>query len=227
MSGLLCLQGGGEFSPGCQEMDAQLVALAPGPVVVTALAAARGRDYATATANGVRHFRALGAAEVAGAPDAREDPAGALRVLRAAALIVLPGGSPSRLLRGLYDTGAGAVVTERFAAGALVMGASAGAMVLCSWLVQPERRRTGALPLAAGLALAPGLLVVPHWSNERDRSAWLQAAETAGEPLTVVGLREESGLLLRDGLWTAVGRAAARLVSEQRELHPSETWRPG
>jgi hypothetical protein len=41
-------------------MDAELLRRAGGPVVVTALAGAVGREYRTANDNGVRHFRALG-----------------------------------------------------------------------------------------------------------------------------------------------------------------------
>ena len=48
------LQGGGEFSPGCRAMDKRLLALVDGPVVVTALAGAPGREYATATRHGVK-----------------------------------------------------------------------------------------------------------------------------------------------------------------------------
>ena len=73
MTGLVCLQGGAEFGPGCREMDAALLRRAAGPVVVTALAGAVGREYRTASENGVRHFRALGAQDVVAAPDARED----------------------------------------------------------------------------------------------------------------------------------------------------------
>ena len=77
----ICLQGGNEFGPGSRSMDADLVSRAGGRIVITALAGAPGREYDTATANGVRHFRALGAGEVVGAPDAREDPAGAHEAL--------------------------------------------------------------------------------------------------------------------------------------------------
>ena len=60
MTGPVCLQGGGEFSPGCGPMDAELVRRAPGRVVVSALAGTVGADYRTATQNGVRHFRFRG-----------------------------------------------------------------------------------------------------------------------------------------------------------------------
>ena len=85
-------------------MDADLLRRADdGPVVITALAGAPGREYRTAGDNGVRHFRSLGAQDVVVAPDVREDEAGALEALRRARLLVLPGGSPSRLLAALQD----------------------------------------------------------------------------------------------------------------------------
>lgn len=211
MTGLVCLQGGGEFSAGCREMDAELVRRAGGRVVVTALAGTPGRDYDTATANGVRHFTALGA-DVAGAPDARSDPAGAAAALAGARLLVLPGGSPARLLDALTTTPVGAAVRAVLADGGVVMGASAGAMVLCPWTVLPDRGRT----LERGLGVVRGLLVVPHWHGESD---WLAAAPADGE---VLGIPEESGVLVEDGVLTGVGRTATRLVRAGRDLAPGE-----
>jgi DNA end-binding protein Ku len=162
VSGLVCLQGGAEFGPACREMDAELLRRAGGPVVVTALAGAVGREYRTANEHGVRHFRALGAAEVVAAPDAREDPAGALEVLRRARLLVLPGGSPARLLEALRSTGIDRVVADLLADGGVVSGSSAGAMVLCGWTVLPDRPGPA---VERGLGIAPDLLVLPHWSG--------------------------------------------------------------
>ncbi|MDX6216254.1 MAG: hypothetical protein QOG99_1838, partial [Frankiales bacterium] len=65
-------------------MDRRLLELVDGPVVVTALAGAPGREYRTATDHGVAHFRACGATDVTGAPDVREDSAGALEALQRA-----------------------------------------------------------------------------------------------------------------------------------------------
>ncbi len=219
MTGPVCLQGGGEFSPGCRAMDAELVRRAGGRVVVSALAGTVGGDYRTATANGVRHFRAVGAADVVAAPDAREDPDGALVALASAQLLVLPGGSPSRLLSALQDTGAGQVVAERLDAGAVVMGSSAGAMVLGEWTVLPDRRGAAGMQVVRGLGLVPGVLVVPHWSGGSSRGDWLRAVE-AGVPedVVVLGIPEESGVLVDGNGLTAVGQAATTLVREQRRL---------
>lgn len=213
MTGLLCLQGGAEFGPGCREMDAALLARADGPVVVTALAGAVGREYDTANANGVRHFRALGA-DVEAAPDVRVDPEGALAALRRARLLVLPGGSPSRLLEILQSTGVGQVVRDLLGAGGVVSGSSAGAMVLCAHTVLPDRGPA----VAPGLGLVPNALVLPHWTG--GRQDWLRQVPPG---VRVLGLREQSGVLLEDGVLTAVGTGATELVGQGRTVAVGES----
>lgn len=220
VSGLVCLQGGAEFGPDCREMDAELVRRADGPVVVTALAGAVGREHATAGANGVRHFRALGA-DVVAAPDAREDPAAALEVLRRARLLVLPGGSPSRLLEALRSTGVDQVVTDLLAAGGVVSGSSAGAMVLCGWTVLPDRPGPA---VERGLGVVPDVLVLPHWSGD-GRADWRRAVEAAVPPeVEVLGIPEQSGVLVDGSSFTAVGTAATSLLRSGRRVELGATW---
>jgi cyanophycinase-like exopeptidase len=207
-------------------MDKSLLERADTPVVVTALAAEPGRDYRQATDNGVSHFRALGAMEVLAAPDVRDDPVGALAALRTASFLVLPGGSPSRLLTALNTTAVGELVVDLVAAGGTVMGASAGAMVLCTWTVLPDRRGPTGLAVAPGLGVVPGALVVPHWSGGSSRGEWLRAIRD-GVPhdVAVLGLPEESGVFVQDGVVTAVGQLPTRLVTEERDLPLGDSWR--
>jgi cyanophycinase-like exopeptidase len=223
---MICLQGGGEFSPGCRAMDLDLVHRAGGRVVVTALAGEQGHDYDTATASGVRHFRAVGAGDVIGAPDAREDRDGALDAVAGARLLVLPGGSPSRLLHALRTTGMAEAVGHLLDEGGVVMGASAGAMVLCPWTVLPDKRAGGALAVEPGLGLVANALVVPHWSGGSSRGDWIRSIEAAvPATTTVLGIPEESGVLVEGTMLTAVGTAATHLLHEGRDVAPGETWR--
>ena len=217
MTGLVCLQGGGEFSQGCREMDALLLERAAGPVVVSALAGAVGREHDTANGNGVRHFRGLGA-DVEAATDVRTDPDGALAALRRARLLVLPGGSPSRLLGLLQTTGVGAVVRDLLASGGVVSGSSAGAMVLCGWTVRPDRGPD----VVAGLGVVPGALVLPHWDG--GRADWLRAVRRAVPPGTVLlGVPEESGVLVEGTRLTGVGRASTSLIGSDRAVDVGAT----
>jgi cyanophycinase-like exopeptidase len=206
-------------------MDLDLVRRAGGRVVVTALAGSVGRDYDTATANGVRHFRAIGAGDVVGAPDARLDPVGAQAAVLSARLLVLPGGSPSRLLDALRSTGIGDRLADLLDDGGLVMGASAGAMVLCPWTVLPDQRSGGSLAVEPGLGLVGDLLVVPHWSGGSSRGDWLRSIEAViPTTTTVLGIPEESGVLVDGDVLTAVGRSATRLLHEGRDLQPGDGW---
>ncbi|MDT7537749.1 MAG: Peptidase family [Actinomycetota bacterium] len=192
---------------------------------MTALAGSVGRDYDTATANGVRHFRAIGAGDVVGAPDARLDPVGAQAAVLSARLLVLPGGSPSRLLDALRSTGIGDRLADLLDDGGLVMGASAGAMVLCPWTVLPDQRSGGSLAVEPGLGLVGDLLVVPHWSGGSSRGDWLRSIEAViPTTTTVLGIPEESGVLVDGDVLTAVGRSATRLLHEGRDLQPGDGW---
>lgn len=218
MVGTVCLQGGAEFGPDCRRMDADLLRRADGPVVVTALAGAPGADYRTASANGVRYLQSLGADDVVAAPDARSDPEGALALLRAARMVVLPGGSPSRLLDALQRTGIEQVLADLLDAGGIVSGSSAGAMVLGGWTVLPERPGPAVLP---ALGIVPEVLVVPHWSGS-GRSDWLDAVDAAVPADTVVlGIPEQSGVLVEDGVLTGVG-APTSLLRSGTVLSPGE-----
>lgn len=222
----VCLQGGGEFSEGCRGMDRAVLDLVDGPVVITALAGAPGREYRTANDNGVRHYRALGATAIA-APDVREQPTEALEVLRTARLLVLPGGSPARLLMALRAEPVEQLVRDLLASGGVVSGASAGAMVLGEWTVLPERRGPAGPDVVRGLGVVPGLLVVPHWTGPSSRGVWLRAVGAGTQDVQVIGLAEEAGVLVTDdGELTAVGERPTHLVGLGVDLAPGQTWRP-
>lgn len=231
MTGLVCLQGGGEFSAACRPMDARVVRRVAGgsadPVrtVVVALAAAPGRDHDTAAANGVRHYAHLGADAVA-APDARTDPGGAVAALTEAELVVLPGGSPSRLLTALQGTPVGELLLALAERGVAVSGSSAGAMVLGGWTVLPDLRADdGGLAVVPALGLVPGVVVVPHWSGGGSRGDWLRAVDAAVEPGTaVLGLPEESGVLVEGRRATVVGAAATSRIREGVDVQVGTGW---
>ena len=220
------LQGGNEFGADCRTMDRALLERVDGRVVVSALAGEQGGDYATASARGVAHFRALGAQDVVAAPDVRERPGDALDVLRTAGLVVLPGGSPSRLLTALRSTPVGDLLRELLDRGASLMGASAGAMVLGSWTVLPDRRGPSGPQVVEGLGLVPGVLVVPHWSGGSSRPDWIRAIEAAvPAEVEVLGIPEESGVEVEGPQLTAVGREGTSLLRAGTHLEVGERHR--
>lgn len=205
--GVVCLQGGNELTPPCRRMDSHLLSRAPdGPVVVLPLASRRGSDYSRTADNAVRYFTELGA-DVAVPDDPRRDAAPALALVGDAGMIVLTGGSPRRLRGGLVDTGLDVAIHAASHRGALVMGASAGAMVACTTTLLPQWR--GNPESGAGIGLVDGYVVVPHFDGKR--TAWVREA-LANAP-AVVGIPECSGVIVDGGELTAVGVAPSTLIT--------------
>jgi hypothetical protein len=201
--GVICLQGGRELTPPCDEMDATVLNRCTGTVVVLAGSARPGSDYAGSSARTVAHYGRLGVTVVV-VPDPRDGHGAALdRLDDDTGLIVMPGGSPGALLDVLTVVGDGAIgarVVELWAAGAGISGASAGAMVLCSHMVNPERGG-----VVDGLGLVPGL-AIPHWSPGSERR-WSLPESGSGSPLW--GLPECGGVLIENDTMIAVGQGAA------------------
>ena len=212
--GALCLQGGRELTPPCEDMDRAVLEHADGGVVVLAGAARRGSDYAGASARTVAHYRTLGAT-VAVVPDPRDDASQALDALTDdVGLIVMPGGSPGGLLDVLTVVGDGSIgqrLIELWQAGTAISGASAGAMVMCTSTATPDRSGGS----AAGLGLVAGM-AIPHWSHGSERRWAISASPLwglpecggviiAGEHITAVGQGNPSVRI--DGGWHRVSRS--------------------
>jgi cyanophycinase-like exopeptidase len=221
VSGPVALHGGGEFLPGDEPFLQAILALAPRVdgvvrVAVVPTAAARGRPD-LAAANGVAAFQRVAAD--AGIPVAVEavrvvdaasaaDPSLADR-LAAATLIHLPGGDPD-IIPALYPgTAAWAAIERAHATGAVVAGASAGAMALAAW----TWTRDGGIK---GLGLVPRLGVAPH----ADAAAWDEAvaryAAAVPPDLDFLGLAERTGVIVPPaggGPWEVVGEGEVRWLS--------------
>jgi cyanophycinase len=218
MTGPLALHGGGEFLPGDEAFLAAILgASRAGPsrrVVVVPTAAARGRPELAAE-HGAAAFRRVApdagvAVEVTVAPvvdAASASDAGLAEVLAGADLIHFPGGDPDLIPTLLPGTPAWSAIERAWRGGALLAGASAGAMALA------ERTWTPRGPID-GLGLVPGLAVVPH----ADRASWERALDRFGAlrplGLGLLGLAERTGVIGRPGEpWRVVGEGEVRWMA--------------
>lgn len=221
MTGPVALHGGGEFLPGDEPFLREILALAPRTngvvrVAIVPTAAARGRP-GLAAANGVQAFGRLAAdagipVEVEAVPvvDAASaaDPSLA-ETLAAATLIHLPGGDPD-IIPTLYPgTATWTAMQAARDAGAVVAGASAGAMALAAWTWTPA----GGIP---GLGLVPGIGVAPH----ADAASWARAVARYGAAvppdLGFVGLAERTAVIVPAGAgepWRVVGEGEVRWLT--------------
>jgi len=143
----------------------------------------------------VRHARVVDAASAAD-PDIVER-------LATAHLVYLPGGDPDAVLEILAGTAAWHAVERARLRGAVVAGASAGAMALGERTWTPDG-------YVAGFGWAGRLVVAPHASEAR--MAPMRAAVDAlphGPELGILGLPERCGVTGRPGAWTVLGDAGA------------------
>ena len=202
MPGRLALVGGDEFRPGCERMDEVILSVTgrSSPVALVIPTAAAFENPGRAAENGVRHFAALGA-------DARPlmilDRADAsdsnlVSAVDAADVIYLTGGNPSHLLETFSDS----LLIERIGAaidrGAVLVGSSAGAMVMGSWMRFREWR--------PALGIAAGIAVLPHHERSGPDSVAEQLRESAPADLVAVfGIDGRCGALSGPDGWTALG----------------------
>ncbi len=187
---------------------------APIRIAIVPTAAARGQpDRVAATGRDAfeRRARAGGlrvTVEVARIVDAAsaDDPRAADR-LAEADLIHLPGGDPDIIPAVLRGSRAMAAIESARRRGAVIAGASAGAMALAEWTWTPD----GGI---RGLNFATGLVVVPHYDDVR-RMRWQQSLdELAPGGIGYLGLDERTGVIsIADGAagsdWLVAGPGAA------------------
>ena len=223
MSGPIGLHGGGEFMPGDEPFLAALLRAArPAPdgtirVVVVPTAAAHGRPHATAAMARDAFERVardgglavtVESAVVVDAASAGD--AGIGDRLGRADLIYLPGGDPDLVPAILLGTPAWQSIVAAHERGAVVAGASAGAMGLALRTWTPRGWRDG-------LGLVRGLVVAPHFDTF-DRRGWEGTAEalhSAG--FGYLGLDERTGVLSSGGAngtgggpWRVAGQGRAQ-----------------
>jgi cyanophycinase-like exopeptidase len=224
VTGPLALHGGGEFLPGDEPFLGAILRHAaerpgrdessPVRVMVVPTATARhGPERAAAFGSAAleRVAASLGLpAQVEAAMVVDASSAADARLatsLANADLIHLPGGDPD-VIPSLYpDTPAWSAMHAAWSDGAVLAGASAGAMALAGLTWTPN----GFVP---GLGLVPGLLVVPH----ADARSWAETARRFGTErppdLGALGLAERTGVIGRPGApWLVVGEGEARWLA--------------
>jgi cyanophycinase-like exopeptidase len=228
MTGRIGLHGGGEYVAGDEPflqllLDAAAVAPTrqagrPVRIAIVPAAAARqnpaaaGRHGADAFARVASDAAIDARIEVAGVVDAEtaDDPDLA-RLIGSADLVHLPGGDPDRVPGLLRGTAAGHAIAAARRAGAVVAGASAGAMGLTDWTWTPD----GVVP---GLGLVRGIVVIPHFESIA-RERWQGVIDGLALPravvdrLAILGLDERTGVLSASdgrGPWRVAGPGRAR-----------------
>jgi cyanophycinase len=225
--GHILLEGGAEFGGRMADPDRRAIELAGGRgarISIVPAAAAPDHNHQRAGSNGARWFASLGATQVAALPlidrASAGDPALA-DALRASRLIYLLGGFTHYLGQTLLGSTAWQAMLEAHAAGAVIAGSSAGAMVLCEHYYDPERGR-----VVGGLGLVPNACVLPH--HNTFGKSWAARLGTLLPDCVLLGIDERTGML-NDGAgdaWQVYGQGAVTLYrgGQPKAYHPGEQF---
>jgi len=234
--GTLALVGAGEFLPPIAPVDAMLLERVDGTPHVVVLPTASAPDGPGVPERwaklGIDHFSQLGASAEAVMLLERGDADDDSIVARIAAanFVYFSGGKPRYLLETLKDTAAWQAIMRVLAAGGILAGCSAGAMVLGGELFDfPQLWRT--IP---ALGIAPGIIVIPHF--DEIPAAFTSTMTLTKRKLTLVGIDGSTALVRSDGAWSVYGRGGAtvfngnhkrRFASGEQVPLPGEANRAG
>lgn len=206
LTGTLALVGSGEFLPPIEPLDKLLIEQLQEPPRVVVLPTASAPDGPGVPERwakmGVEHFTRLGAQVEPVMLLTRADAESADLAARIAAanFVYMSGGKPQYLYATLRDSPCWQTIQGIFAAGGVVAGCSAGAMVMGERMIDfPRLWRT-----VPALGLAPGLAVIPHFDEMPGMLTSL--ARPAAHQVPIVGVDGSTALVGNDHNWTVQGR---------------------
>jgi len=234
----LSLNGGEEFADGFEDIHAELIEAVGGSgscgVYLPCAAAEDGMDTVRYWCNlALERLSATGAKVAAPAivkPAEANDPKNA-QLVADADWIYLGGGKPHVALKVLNGTRTIEALKAAAQQGKLIMGASAGAMMMCSrsFVISPEAmakfdqeisqaapgQRVDGFPPLECLGFVPNSQCLPHFDRGYSRRALQYMKHPAG--ITLIGIDEQTALTRLNGEWKAHGRGKVTLIRESGE----------
>ncbi len=223
-NGVAALVGAGEFLSVSDRIDIELLKYITGTArvaIVPAASAPDGGDSPQRWAKmGVDHFTRLGATAFPVMALTRADMQNEsfIQQIRSANFVYFSGGKPRYLLETLTETPFWAAVKDIFAAGGVIAGCSAGAMVMAEYMADfPQVWKT--LP---ALGIAKNLTVIPHFDElPQAIKGPIGAMRHKGY---IAGIDGSTALIgpFEQNTWNIVGRGAVTIYSASgKKQYPS------
>jgi cyanophycinase len=214
VKGTVAFVGAGEYLQGMLPVDEKLlerVSSSPRVLVLPTAAAPDGESVTERWANmGVEHFAQLGVTAEPVMLLNRTDAENAeiSSKLADANFIYFSGGKPRYLLETLQGTRSWQAILDVFAAGGIIAGCSAGAMVLGGEVFDfPQIWRT--IP---ALGLVPGIAIIPHFD---ELPTLMVGTVTRGKrKSTIVGIDGTTALVGSDHQWIVYGRGSVTIFTK-------------
>lgn len=155
------------------------------------------------------------------------DRSKAKAAIAAADFLWMPGGDQSRLMSALLEAGVVDAIRDRYRAGALVGGTSAGAAVLSKVMIVGGETadltsvRAAGTETSEGLGLWDGALVDQHFMK-RQRFNRLMSAVLDHPDLVGLGVDERTGVVLHpDGACEVVGDGSVLVIDARLSANKS------
>jgi cyanophycinase len=228
--GALALVGSGEYLPVMAQTDRFLLDTLGGPAAarVVVLPTASALEPAMPerwNAMGVDHFRALGArvtpVMLLNRADAQDERV--LADLRGADLYYFSGGNPEHVIETLRDTPAWQILQAGYAAGAVLAGCSAGAMMLGGYTLSVRAVMRGQPPRwLPALGVAPRIVLMPHFDRMVDFAGpelFRTILASAPADATLVGVDEDTALVYVPAAatprWQVIGRQTVSVFDRE------------
>lgn len=229
-AGTLFIVGGGYQSP---DLVRQFVDLAGGARARIAILPMATSDAVATGADKEAQLDSLGADSfVVNVNRAHADDDSVVRQIRSATGIWFPGGDQSLLTAALQGSAALKAIHERFEAGAVVGGTSAGAAVMSDSMItgnqfwpgmmaavdSPSFSRIGRriIEIIPGFGFLHGAIVDQHFvSRQRENRLFSVVLERP----SLLGVGIDEGTVLKvtpDGMWRVLGRSAVMVLDARR-----------
>lgn len=218
VNGTVALVGAGEYLPPMAQVDQELLTRVRGTprvIVLPTAAAPDGQQVAERWARmGTEHFAQLGASVEAIMLLDRADAENTAiaEQLAAANFIYLSGGKPRYLLETLQGTASWSAMLHVFAAGGVIAGCSAGAMVLGSALFDFPRL----WHMIPALNLVPKIAIIPHF--DEIPSLLTSSIRRTTNEVTVVGVDGSTALVGSGPAWTVFGSGGVTILNGKQKL---------
>lgn len=199
-------------------------------IVVFGMASEEGKTGGESKA---RELRALGADAVSlWVQHGDADADSVVQVVRGATAVWFIGGDQSKLTAALGGSRTAAAIVERYRAGAVIGGTSAGAAVMSAIMITGDERHPGALRpdtsltlgtidrdnivTAAGFGLIENAIIDQHFLRRR-RHNRLISLVLEHEPHLGVGIDESTALVVgADGNWRVNGASVAVIYDARK-----------
>lgn len=220
--GILALIGSGEFTTNVLPIDKFLLSQTKNPkVAIFPTAAGQESDYQKWIDMGEKHYAKLGAM-VRGFDVKDKDSANSQKIvleIKDYNFFVFSGGDPGYLLKTIEDSLVWQVILERYKTGSILVGSSAGAMVMGRKVwgsIYKFDKENVLLPWDKGLNLVE-FGILPHFDiikNYLGKKRTKKAFSNIPTDLTVLGIDENTAYINTNGNWIKKGMGKVHIPAK-------------